>query len=50
MILALLLLLLLHEQWLGRRALVAHIKATAGAQVAAAELAMQFQREQFERG
>jgi quinol monooxygenase YgiN len=39
---------LLHEDWQDKRKLKAHIQAVAGAQTAAAELAMQIQREQFE--
>lgn len=49
MMLVVLLLWLLYEDWLAKRKLEAHIRATSGAQIAAAELAMQFQREQFER-
>jgi hypothetical protein len=37
-----------YENWQAQRKLRAHIQATSGAQIAAVELAMQLQREQFE--
>ena len=49
MMLVLILLFALYEGWRARRALAAHIETTAGAQTAAAEMATQFEREQFAR-
>jgi quinol monooxygenase YgiN len=49
MMLGLMLLVVLFEQWRARRRLKKHIEATAGAQARAAEMAMQIQREEFLR-
>jgi hypothetical protein len=49
MMLGIMLLVLLIEDWHARRRLKDHIDATSGAQARAAEMAMQIQREQFER-
>jgi hypothetical protein len=49
MMLGLLLLWLLYEDWQARRKLDARIRATAGAYIQAAEQNMQFQQELFEQ-
>lgn len=48
MMLGLFVLWLLYENWQARRRLRAHINRTAGAQIRAAEMAMQLQRELFD--
>lgn len=49
MMLGVFVLWLLFEEWRARRALAAHIRSTAGAQISASTLAMEFQHELFEQ-